>query len=77
MKDAYTPQDGFVYLSEREFLEPCDDAPFHIGQSYESEPAKTLRCLQCGGIEFNVGQGSYFTGIRCVTCGWEACVHEG
>lgn len=77
MKDAYTPQDGLMYSFEREFFEPCDDAQFHIGQGYDFEPAKTLRCLQCGGIEFHVGHRSYFTGIRCVRCGWETCVHDG
>lgn len=59
------------------YLEIEDDETFHIGQCYELEAAKTLECSQCGGRDFNVGKGSYFTAIRCVKCKWEVCVHDG
>ncbi len=41
------------------------------------KPLKTLVCKTCGGKEFNVGKGSYWTQIKCVKCGYEVCVHEG
>ena len=53
------------------------DGFFHIGQDYEHRVAGTVYCTRCHGTVFNVGIGNYFTGIRCVTCGWELCVHEG
>ena len=59
------------------FVEVDTDETFHIGQSYENTAAKTLECRHCGGREFNVGQGGYFTAIRCVRCEWEECIHDG
>jgi len=53
------------------------DETFHIGQCYEEEAAATLVCVKCDGKVFNVGQGSYFTAIRCVKCEWEVCIHDG
>lgn len=50
---------------------------FTIGQGYEGTPAKTLQCSICGGVEFYVGQGDYFTAIMCVKCRWEGCIHDG
>ena len=50
---------------------------FHIGQSYEKEPAKVIECRTCAGRKFEVGCGSYFTAIRCVNCRWECCIHSG
>ncbi len=54
-----------------------DDNTFVIGQGYEERPAKTIRCKNCKGTDFNVGQGSYYTAIRCTTCEWQVCIHEG
>ena len=54
-----------------------DDQTFSIGQAYEYRAAASLGCVKCGGREFNVGKGHCFTAIRCPTCGWEVCVHEG
>jgi len=54
-----------------------DDDTFHLGQVYEEKAAATVACSICGGREFNVGQGNYFTAIRCVKCGWELCFHDG
>lgn len=45
--------------------------------TWDDEPLETLSCVACGGTQFNVGQGSYCTGIRCVTCGWEETIHTG
>ncbi len=53
------------------------DGLFHVGQCYEKSVAETVRCLGCGGKKFYVGQGSYFTAIKCVTCRWEHCIHDG
>lgn len=50
---------------------------FHIGQCYEIEAAKLVECSVCGGHDFNVGKGGYYTAIRCINCEWETCVHEG
>lgn len=60
-----------------EYCEKKEDGLFHIGQSYEETVAKTIYCKNCGGKEFNVGSGNYFTAIRCVKCEWELCIHDG
>jgi hypothetical protein len=60
-----------------DLTEQIDDETFHIGQCYEDDAARVLRCTKCKSREFNVGQGSYFTAIRCVNCHWEACIHDG
>jgi hypothetical protein len=54
-----------------------DNDPFHIGQGYDKKPAQQLQCSECGGREFHVAQGSYYTAIRCVKCRWEYCIHNG
>lgn len=59
------------------FVSEVDEPIFHIGQCYEDTAAKVLQCLHCGGRDFNVGQGNYFTAIRCKTCEWEVCIHDG
>ena len=53
------------------------DDTFHIGQTYEDVAATTLVCRICRGREFNAGAGDYYTALRCPTCGWELCIHEG
>jgi hypothetical protein len=50
---------------------------WHAGQSYGEQPAEGLRCKKCGGTTFEVGRGDYWTGLRCPTCKYEVCVHEG
>jgi len=54
-----------------------DDDSFQIGQIYDDRPVTTLSCAKCGSDEFMVGQGSYFTAIRCPSCKWELCIHDG
>jgi hypothetical protein len=54
-----------------------ESRPFHIGQCYEESKAQPLKCNKCGGNEFHVAQGDYYTAIRCVHCEWECCIHNG
>jgi len=58
-------------------VELPDIETFRIGQGYEETAAVTLGCKLCGGIDFNVGRGNYYTAIKCPRCGWECCIHEG
>jgi hypothetical protein len=64
---------------EREdvLVKSADSEYFEIGQSYDKEAATTLACAKCGSVEFNVGQGDYFTAIRCPICLWQLCIHDG
>lgn len=50
---------------------------FHVGQIYDDYAAKTTICKKCGADKFMVGQGSYFTAIKCTNCNWEICIHDG
>lgn len=50
---------------------------FHCGQSYTKRVASVIECRVCKGKEFNVARDSYWTGVRCVTCKYEVCVHDG
>ena len=50
---------------------------FIVKQGYEEERTKTIVCKICGADNFKVGQGGYFTAIKCLTCEWEICIHEG
>ena len=82
MEDSYTLEKGsFSFYGDGcadEFFEKLENnSTFHVGQVYEEVPAKKLICSKCGNSEFNVGQGSFFTAIKCVTCKWERCIHEG
>jgi hypothetical protein len=82
MRQYYDPNEPNRYEDEYEEDSPTSyasraDNLFHVGQTYEGKPVDTLYCLSCGGNEFNVGQGSYITAIRCIKCGWEASAHEG
>jgi len=60
-----------------DFIEAKEDKLFHIGQGYENRPAKTIYCKICGGNKFYVGQGDWWTGIKCINCGYEICIHSG
>ena len=78
MKDTYTEQDGvFDYGGEKFYIVEDFPSVFHVGQSYADKPVKRLICKGCGGDNFNIGQGDYFTAIRCQACKWECCIHEG
>lgn len=54
-----------------------EDETFFIGQSYEDCAVTTLACKKCGGKSFNVGQGSYITVIKCISCDWQLDIHNG
>lgn len=68
--------DGEPGIEPNKLIKITEDT-FHIGQSYEERPAKIVECAKCGGREFNVAQGSYYTAIRCIKCQWEVCIHDG
>ena len=65
------------YQSPQKRVLVADVPGWHAGQPYEEKPAVGLRCLLCGGTTFEVAQGSYWTGVRCVVCRYEVCIHEG
>lgn len=60
-----------------EVLKDAEVNDFHVGQSYEKEPAKKQVCAFCGGDKFELAQGNYYTAVRCPTCQYEYRVHEG
>ena len=68
------PDDAFKVYDD--LVEEKKDGTFHIGQFYD-KIAVTLFCKVCGGKAFNVGTSDHWTGIKCVQCGWEICIHEG
>lgn len=63
--------------SQIDYLDCKKDIEFNVGQSYEDENAKTLVCKHCESDQFKVGQGNYFTAVKCVNCEYEVCIHEG
>jgi hypothetical protein len=83
MKSSYNIENGLFDWFDIDTLKDLpyksEDSPtmFHVGQSYESEPANKLICKKCGSDKFNVGKGCCFTAIRCANCEWEECVHDG
>lgn len=58
-------------------LEKLKRDDFHLQPGPSSGAIKTLVCRTCGSDQFMVGQGAYFTAIKCVRCGYEAGIHEG
>ena len=80
---AYLRRSGFesgdfvsgVGYFEGELYDLVDDGTFHIGD--DKEVAQTVVCRRCRGRDFNVGKGGYYSAIRCLACGWEACIHDG
>lgn len=65
-----------VSMMQEKLINTRDDGVFHIGQSYDIQPAQTVVCCLCAGSTFYVGLGSYYTAIKCITCDWELNVHE-
>lgn len=76
LKKVITDPENY-YGDNTDFITEKDDGLFHIGQSYEDTAAETIVCKICGGNEFNIGSGCYFTAIRCTKCEYEICIHEG
>lgn len=58
-------------------LQLIDKDMFVIGKCYDSEPARLLICKKCKTDKFYVGQGSYYTALKCPTCNYEICIHSG
>lgn len=69
--------DSPCYRDFESFYKKIEDKPFHIGQSYTNKPARRLACIECGATSFEVGMDDWFTAIRCTSCGWEVCIHNG
>lgn len=65
------------WFDDRPFTQLPEDETFSIGYDLDIHAAVTLVCKMCGGTEFNVGQGGFFTAIKCPKCGWEEGIHEG
>lgn len=61
----------------QDILEESDEDLFEIGQVYDNDPAKKLVCKLCGNDKFYIGKGDYFTALKCPTCLYEICVHDG
>lgn len=59
------------------FCKESDEDVFHIGELCSNQAAELVKCKICGGSNFNVGRGNYYTAIRCLECQWEVCIHDG
>lgn len=57
--------------------EEADGDPFTAIKTNMDEVPQRMACSRCGGGEFHVAEGEYWTGIRCVKCRWESCVRSG
>lgn len=68
------PCDESDYAARKRLVVVSDETFHHTSCDM---PVDKLECGECGGDEFNVGTASWYTAIRCTTCGWELCVHEG
>lgn len=75
--DPKNPDAVNLQLDDGDYIEEREDNLFHIGQIYDDKVAKTLVCKHCGGNQFNVGSGNHFTAIKCITCQYEICIHDG
>jgi len=54
------------------------DVAFELYQCYEKPGStKQIKCAKCGRTTLEIGQGSYFTVIRCPNCKHEMCIHNG
>lgn len=69
--------DEFDSVPKESFINEKQDNLFHLSQSYEKKIVDTIYCKHCGGKDFNVGVGDYYTAIRCINCEWEMCIHKG
>jgi len=61
----------------KDLIKTVEDDNFHIGQCYDEIPCKTLFCIKCGSDKFIVGEGDYYTAIKCPICKYEICIHNG
>lgn len=71
VREGYEPENTHLdYLEETEQL-------INIGQSYSKKKAAILKCKFCGTTTFTVAQGDCFTAVKCNTCEYEVCIHDG
>lgn len=38
---------------------------------------RSLQCIKCASLNFEVGKGDYLTVVKCVNCKEEIVIHEG
>ena len=75
-EDTHVPNDIKNLL--KDIFDPRRDGLFHnINGDDELDKLDTIYCRICGGKNFYVGSGSYFTALKCIKCKWEVCVHDG
>jgi len=53
-----------------------EDDPFYVGNE-PNDIVKSLQCVKCNGLEFNVATADFITVIRCIKCRYEVGIHEG
>lgn len=53
------------------------DEAFKTAECYSRAPCKKYVCTVCGTDKFEVGYVDYHTALRCPTCQYEICIHEG
>jgi hypothetical protein len=53
-----------------------EEVKFNLNQGYDGS-TKQIVCSFCGHDKFYVGQGSYYTVVKCIKCQREECVHDG
>lgn len=66
-----------LYQEPNDATIESEEDEFEIGQGYEGVPVKKLICKKCGSGEWIVGQGSYYTAIKCPKCLYELTIHTG
>jgi hypothetical protein len=76
-KGLVKPDEDWDRRGAKDYIRYSEDDEFHIGQGYEGVPAKRMECIHCDGTQFIVGQGNYYTAVKCPTCSWEVMIHEG
>lgn len=73
--DCWDKNKGYFHSQEPEYS-IVDNDLFHIGQGYDNRAAQQIKC-NCGCDKFYVGEGDYYTAIKCSNCELELCIHEG
>lgn len=64
-------------VKSNDVIELIQRDEYESKQTYEDETVRSVVCKKCRGDVFHVAQGSYLTVIKCITCEWEAEIHEG
>lgn len=58
-------------------LEKQERNDFHIVRGTGGVSCSTLVCRICGNENLRVGQGAFYTAVKCDNCDYEIGVHEG